>query len=160
MRAGRLVGRRDAHEALDLQTQLIPDPLQEGVRLQGPNPGLLGLFPGVDLDIEAGEAARPACGLGEGDGQPVPVQGFDDIEEGQGVPDLVGLEGADEAQLEALAATLPPGLGLLDAVLAEDPLPGGDHRGDRLPGLLLGDGGQDNLRRAAARSLRGGGDSG
>src|SRR5580704_6184863 len=53
VRPGRLVLWRDAHQALDGEAKLAAAAGDEGVGVGGRDPGLLRLFPGVDLDIEA-----------------------------------------------------------------------------------------------------------
>ncbi len=66
---------------------------------------------------------------------------MDHVEEGDRVARLVGLQRADEVELdlaEALAQGRPLALRLLDVVLAEGPLPGGEDRLDRLGGKGLG----------------------
>ena len=73
---------------------------------------------------------------------------------------LVGLQRADQAQLQRPPALAPAGHRLLHPVLAEHPLAGRQHRRDALPGLLLGDRDQGDLGRIAAGGLRRAGDPG
>ena len=98
--------------------------------------GLLRLKAGIDLDIEANGLAL-ACHLGRnGSRDLLAVDRFDDVEERNGVRRLVGLQRADQMELDAGASPrlssghLP--CAFLDPVFAEDPLSGLDHRPDRL----------------------------
>ena len=160
MRTRRFTHRGNAHQPLYRQGEGAADPVEEGVCVGREHPGLLGLLTRVYLDQEARQApGLLGCG-DEGQGQPVPVQALDDVEDRRGSLGLVGLQGPDQPQLKALPAAGPAGLGLLDAILTEHPVPCGDHGGDGLPGLLLGNGGQGDAAGRAGGSLLGGGDSG
>lgn len=156
----RFAHRRNAHQPLHRQGKVSADPVEEGVGVGGEHAGLLGLFTGIHLDQEAWQSPGPLGCSEKGQGQPVPVEALDDVEEGRGGLGLVGLERPDQPQLKALPAAGPAGLGLLDAILTEDPVPGGNHGSDGLPGLLLGNGGQGDAAGRAGSGLLGGGDSG
>ena len=156
----RFAHRRNAHQPLHRQGKVTADPVEEGVCVGGEHAGLLGLLTRIHLDQEPWQSPGLLGCSDKGQGQPVPVQALDDVEEGRGGLGLVGLERPDEPQLEAFPAAGPAGLGLLDAILTEHPVPGGDHGGDGLPGLLLGDSRQGNAAGRAGSRLLGGGDSG
>ena len=71
---------------------------------------------------------------GDRRGDLVAVDGVDRIEQRHGLRRLVGLERADQVEVEVRevgAERRPLALGFLDAVLAEHPLAGLDHRQDR-----------------------------
>ena len=162
MRPRRLALGRNAHQPLDFETVALADSLQEGVGLQGSDPGLLRLLPGVDLHIEPRQAALLVGRLHQGLGQALPVQGLDHLEQGHGLPRLVGLQRPDQPQLQPRRLRLAGGpalLSLLHPVLPEHPLPGGQHRGDTLPSLLLGDRRQGHIRGVAPGGPGGRGDA-
>ncbi len=159
MRAGRLLGRRNAHQTLDLEAVGSPHQGDEGVGVGRDHPGLLGLLAGVDLDVEARAPALLLRLLGQSLGQLLPVKGLDHVEDGDRLLRLVRLQGADEAQLDVVTLFGPAGHGFLHPVLAEHPLAGGQHRLDPLPRLLLGDGDQGHIGRIAVRRARRCGDA-
>ena len=81
---------------------------------------------------------------------------MDGLEQGHRLLGLVRLQRADQMQFEAAIARAvtgdkrrPFGLGLLDAILAEHALAGGDHRLDRLGAEGFGDCDQRDRRGVA-----------
>ena len=64
MRAGIFIGRRNAHQSLDLQFQLIPAKGHESNGLTRIDARLLQLKPGIDLNIKPKAAALLAAFLG------------------------------------------------------------------------------------------------
>src|SRR5690606_5303539 len=76
MRAGVLVDRRDAHQALDRETMRVPASGEERQRLARIDARLLRLRAGVDLDVEAWRLALPAHLPGEFSGDLLAVDGL------------------------------------------------------------------------------------
>ena len=86
--------------------------------------GLLRLFTGVHLHVEA---RRPPGALDfrpQDLGEAGPVESFDDVEEADRLARLVGLQGTDQAQFETIAMLTPALHCLLHAVFSKDALPG------------------------------------
>ena len=160
VRARGLTDRRDAHQPLGLKTVGLAAGGDEGVGLGGGDAGLLRLLAGVDLDVGAQAKALFLHLVGQHAGELVAIQRLDDVEEGHRVGGLVGLQRADQAQLDLAAARGPAFLGLLHAVLAEHPLAGGEHRRDRFPGLGLGDRHERDVAGRPAGGLHSLGDPG
>ena len=91
-----------------------------------------------------------------------PVQGLDDVEQGHGLVRLVGLQRSDQPQLQigqGRAPFAPAALRLLHPVFAEHALAGVQGGLDRGFGLLLGNGGQRDIRRVPPRRARCPGDA-
>ena len=87
-----------------------------------------------------------------------PVDGVDGVEEGDGLLRLVGLQRANQVQLDAGIALLqrrPFALRLLHAVLAEPAVAGVENRHNALRPEGLGDGDQIDGSRVAAGRVRG-----
>ena len=158
--ARALVVGRDAHEAGDRQLQPVAAQGDEGFCLARQDAGLLRLFPDIDLD-EKRRQARAARRLGrEGVREPLAVERLDDVEQGQGVAQLVGLQRPDEVQLDAAIALLqrrPAPLRLLHTVLREHTLAGIERSHDALFGLPLADGDQRGRGDRPAGLCRGSG---
>ncbi len=117
--------------------------------------------PGVDLDIELWRAPLPGHLLGEFGGDLFAVDRLDDIEQRYGFLGLVGLQRADQMQLDVGKFCLQRGpfaLRLLHAVLAEDALAGFDHRADDVGIECLGDGDKGNAACRTIGLALGGGD--
>ena len=162
MHAGLLVERRDAHQAGDVELQLVAAQAQQAGGLLRHDAGLLRLLAGVDLDEELQAPALLGHLLGDGCGDLGPVDGVDRIEQGDGLLGLVGLQRADQVQLDvgiALAQRRPLGLGLLHAVLAEQAMAGVEDGLDMLGAERLGDGDELDGGRVALGAVRGGGDA-
>eukprot|EP01035_Chromulina_nebulosa_P037795 gene37794-biopygen25031 len=106
-----------------------------------------------------GRPARPRKLGRQGPGQLLAVEGLDHIEQGHGLTHLVGLQGPDQAQLNVGTATGPASDRLLDAVFAENPLPGGQHGVYPVIRLLLGDRHQSHIPGRPAGLARSGGDA-
>ena len=144
-----LVQRRNTHQALQVEVIVRPDSRDEVVRIRRGHPGLLRLLAGVDLDQDARSLARTHPGVGYGAGQFGAVQGLDHVEQGKGVIGLVGLQWADQAQFQirqGFSPFCPAAVRLLNPVLTEHPLAGVQRRLYRRVGLLLGNGGQRDIR--------------
>ena len=107
----------------------------ERIGVAGRDPGLLRFLSGIDLHVES-RRASPSLDFGPQDLRKTgSVEGLDDVEEGDRLAGLVGLQGADKPKLKAVAASLPALHGLLHAILAEHSLPRRQHRFDGRPGL-------------------------
>ena len=157
MQARGLGGRRNTHQPLDLQTVFTAHPGKKCRQFRRGDPGLLRLFTGIDLNQEARGPAGCCHRLAQGDGQPVAVEGFDDIEQFNGVMGLIALQGADQAQFEignAGAPLAPMFQRFLDAVFSEDALPSLKRRGDAFIGLPFGYCHQGYVGRIASGLLR------
>lgn len=150
MRSCRNTNRRDAHQAFRLEAVDRAAPRDEPVGFCWRNSRLLGFLTGIDLYIEAERTAQLLRLLRQNGGQPFPIEGLDHVEEGHGVPGLVGLQGTDKTQLQSVTSTLPPELRLLYAVLTEYGLALGENCSHPVPWLLLGDGHEANLGRIPA----------
>ncbi len=146
MRRGGFANWRNAHETGDYQAMIATRPGEKDVDLMGRQSALLGLLSGVDLHQQLRAATRTLDFPGDLLGQPHPIQGLDRVEEADREPHLVGLERAYQTQLQARAPAAPPIDCFLDPVFTEDALPARDNGGDRLAALLLGDGGQSDVR--------------
>src|SRR5260370_278400 len=86
---------------------------------------LLRFLAGIDLDIAIRSAAQPRHFLGERGRQPLAVDRLDDVEQRHRLARLVGLQGADQVQIEVGIFRLQRReflLRLLHAGLAEDTL--------------------------------------
>ena len=109
-----------------------------------------------------GQAPRACTAVGELRREAVAVEAVDRVEEAEGAGELVGLERADEVELDAgegLAQRQPARLGLLHAVLAEDALPGVEDGAHPGLGLHLGDGDEGHRVGGAAGAGEGGVDA-
>lgn len=87
----------------------------------------------IDLNQHIRTAVKLVHGFGERPCQLFPVERLDHVEQRDRVIGLVGLQGADQPQLEigpSLFHGGPLALCLLHAVLSEDAVPGGDDRLD------------------------------
>ena len=144
MRCRHILERRNAHQPVDRKPMHRLAALDEGVGLLRQDACLLRLGAGVDLDQQARPAPLSCHLLGERAGDLVAVDGVDGVEQGDGILRLVGLQRADQVQLDSRrfqAQRRPFAHRLLHPVLAEDPLAAGDHRPDRrgVEGLRDGD---------------------
>ncbi len=146
---------RKAHESLWLDTVVPPQLIDEGVGRLGPDTDLLRLLAGVHLHQDPRPAPAAVGFPGEHGGEARPVQGLDDVEDLDRLPDLVGLQRADQAKLPAQAPVSPAFQGLLNPILPENPLATGDNGLDSRPGLLFGDRGQGYGRRVPTNLARG-----
>lgn len=93
-----LVDGWNAHKADHRKAQFVAAETDEGIGFPGDYARLLRLLTGVHLDEEAGNGVAAIPDLGELAGQPWPVKTVDEIEQPEGVPHLVGLQGADEME--------------------------------------------------------------
>ena len=152
------VGGRDRHEAEDGEVVGRAAGGEERGEGVGVDAGLLRLAAGVDLEEEGGAGAAGLHRLAELAGEAVAVEAVDGVEELEGAGELVRLQRADEVELgagEAGAERGPLAFGFLDAVLAEDPLAGGEHGLDAVERLQLGDGDEGDRVGRAAGARRG-----
>jgi hypothetical protein len=135
---------------------------EEARHLGARDTGFLRLVADVHLDHHLRPAVLLRHGFGDGLGELRAVQALDDVGQPHGVARLVGLQPADDVKPQGRVAfaqrreLLPR---LLDAVLAEDRLAGGQRGDHRLGGVCLGDGDQRDFRGVAAGSAGGGLDS-
>src|SRR5690606_26778864 len=116
---------RYAHEAANGEAVTLAAGGDKGRRLLRRHTGLLRLLAGVDLHEQAGRAALLLHLRGQGGRDPVAVHALDDVEQGDGLLRLVGLEGTYQVQLYVRILRAKRGpfrLRLLHAVLAEDAL--------------------------------------
>src|SRR5690606_7681977 len=142
MRRRLLVLGRDAHEADDGKPVLAATGLDEGVGLGRQHARLLRLGTGIHLDQAFGAPSRALHLVSQRLGEAGAVDRLDDVEELDRLPDLVRLQWADQVERQAfepLAKRRPATRRLLDAVLAEYPLPGPQRRLDALFRLQLAD---------------------
>ncbi|MNX73511.1 hypothetical protein D3C86_1049120 [compost metagenome] len=157
MRAGIFIGRRNAHQSLDLQFQLIPAKGHESNCLTRIDARLLRLKPGIDLNIKPKAAALLAAFLGKRAGDLFAVDALDDIKQRHGIRRLVGLQRADQTQLYGVSLRFqrrPLALRFLHTVFAEYALAGIDDRLDHLRIKGLRDRDEGNIRRLAAGFFR------
>jgi len=134
MRARRLAGGRNAHEALNRKTALLPAIADEGVGVFRKDPGLLRFGAGVDLNEKTRAAVLAAHFLGDRSGDFRAVEAFDDVEERDRVRRLVRLQGPDEMEFNVRklgAQRRPFRLRFLDAVFPENAMAGGERLADR-----------------------------
>lgn len=151
MQAGRLLNRRNTHQAFNLKPAFGPAEIEKPRQFRRRNPGFLRLFSGIHLNIEAHSPALTFEFAGQGTGEFLAIKCLDHIEQGHRVCGLVALERSDQAKFEIRvirAATRPVLLRLLHPVLTEYALPGGEHRVDSRVRLTLGD--SDELHRVRA----------
>src|SRR5262245_30271655 len=117
-----LVKGRDTHQPLDGESVKIAAASYKSDRLPRLNAGLLRFCTCVHLYIESRRLALfPDFGRNRSRDL-LPVDRFDHIEQGHGLPYLVGLQRADEVKLqigEFRFQSRPFALRLLDAVFAE-----------------------------------------
>ena len=123
----RFRDRGDAHEAAQIQTQVVAAQSDQCIRVFRNDTGLLLFFARVDLN-ETGGTAAEGIDFGRNlSGKLRAVDGFDDVEETDGFLDLVGLEGADQMQTDIrkfLAQRRPTLHCFLHSVFPEDPVAG------------------------------------
>src|SRR5262249_28394552 len=150
----------DAHESFDRQTEFATAEFDEGIDRARRDAGLLRLLAGIDLDEAGGPALLLAHREDERAGELLAVEAFDEVEERDRFRGVAGLEGSDQVQADVRtkpAQRRPFASGLLDAVLAEDPVAGREHRLDLGSTLGLGDGDElDGSGIAPGRARRGG----
>ena len=144
VRTGIFLCRRDAHQSLDGQSMNLAASRDKTVRLARIDARLLLLQPGVDLYVKAQRATLLRDFLRKFGGDLLAVHALDDVEQRHRLPGLVGLQRADEMQLDAgklLPQRRPFGHRLLHAVLAEHTMACQDHRsnGVRIESLGHGD---------------------
>ena len=131
MRGGRLVDRWDAHEAIDREAVDLAAAGDESVDILRQNAGFLRFCTGIDLDEETERTALFRHFGGDSYRDLVAVDRMDRVEKRNRISDFVRLERTDQVQFEigeSGAEFRPLALGLLDPVLAEDPLPGANQR--------------------------------
>lgn len=160
MRRRRLIRRRNAHETGDLEAVLASAVPDESRCFFRQDARLLRLGPGIDLDEEARAPALPDDLGGERPGDLRPVDGLDDVEQGDRVGGLVRLQGTEEMEFDVreLGLERRPFRGrLLDAVFSEDAMAGEERLADPLGRHGFRDG-DDLDRRGSACFLQGGGD--
>lgn len=139
MRRGSLIRRRNAHEAVNDETER-PALGDEGVGLARRDARLLFFLAGVDLNEKARRAGLPRHLCGERTRQFRPVEAFNGVEKRHRVLCLVRLEGADEMQFDARIFCLgrrPFALRFLHPVLAEKAMAGGKKRLDALGAMFF-----------------------
>lgn len=152
MRRGGLFGWRNAHQAVDFQVAFIAGKGEQGLKSSRRDTGLLRLLTGIDLDEQARTTPDPFHGRRKRTGEFRPVERLDDVEQRHGIAGLVGLQRADKVQLK-IRIRRPPmrpaTMRLLNAILPEDALTGGQGRLDPPVRLLLGHG--HEVRRRVSR---------
>src|SRR5215469_5767049 len=158
MRRWLLVERRNAHQAYDWQADPVSALVDEAVGLGRHDARLLRFFAGVHLD-EARRAAPGALHLvGQSLRQSRPVDSLDDIESGDGVADLVGLQGPDQVQGEVGKIRAQSRIfcqRLLDTVFTESAVPGRKRFAHACRRMGFADGHQSYaVRRATRRDRR------
>ena len=127
MKRGFLAQRRNAHQADDRQAQCVPAMADEGDRILGRDAGLLRFLAGVHLDEKLQRLGR-FCQLRlQGLGEFLPVQRMDGVEQFHRLAHFVGLQRADEMQLnagKARAQFRPFRFGFLHPIFAEQAVTG------------------------------------
>lgn len=160
----RVLRRRgNAHQPFDRQPIGQTRRRDQIVGLIGPDAGLLWFRPRIDLNQDARRSAAFHRRLGQGAGQLFTIQRLDDIEQGDGVRRLVGLQRADQPQFQVGKPRDPGGptrLRLLHPIFAEHPLAGRQYGVDRVGALSLGYGGQGDVMGIAPGRATGGVDAG
>jgi ribosomal protein L16 Arg81 hydroxylase len=144
MGRGGLIGRRDAHQALDRQLKRATCG-DKTIGFGRHDSGLLRLLARVDLDETTQRLAHTVELPRQMLGQLLPVEGLDHIEQRDRLFDLVGLQRPDQVELQTVnifAPRRPMGLGLLDTVFAKHALACRERGIDPRVGLGLADGHQ------------------
>ena len=95
MRAGIFLRRRNAHQSLHRQFQLVPAKSNEGDRLARIDASLLRLKPRIDLHIKTKAAALFGTFFGQRTGDFLPVDALYDVKQRDGIRRLVGLQRTD-----------------------------------------------------------------
>ena len=144
MRPRIFIRRRDAHQPLDGEAVFLAAALDKGDGFLRRNAGFLFFKSGIHLHVELWGLVLLFDLDGQGGCDLFTVDGFDDIEEGDGIGGLVGLQRADEMQFDAgiiVAQSRPFGLCFLHAVFTEDALACVEDRADflRIEGFRYGD---------------------
>ena len=137
-----------------VETVAIATGGEKRIRILRLDAGLLRLRAGIDLDEKEGTARLRRYFLGERRGKARPVDRMDGIEQRYRLFGLVRLQRTDEMQFKiavAGAQCRPLGLGFLHPVFPEHPLPGGNHRLDRVGTECL----RDRYQRYAGRIASG-----
>ncbi len=132
-------------------------------RPSGSTPAFCGSRPVLTWTKSVGQAPLRLHRAGELLGEAGAVEAVDGVEQGERAIDLVGLQRTDEVQADVGVVgdqRAPAGLGLLHAVLAEDPLAGVEHRTHPVGRLHLGDGDEGHRPGRAAGAGGGGCDAG
>ena len=124
----------------------------------GSTPAFCGSRPVLTWTKSVGQAPLRLHRAGELLGEAGAVEAVDGVEQRQRAVELVGLQRADEVQARRpgsrRASGAPARLGLLHAVLAEDPLAGVEHRAHPVGRLHLGDGDERHRPGRAAGARR------
>lgn len=139
-----LVHRRDAHQALEGQAKAAAFG-DQGVRVVNGAARLLILVTGVYLNEEVGARTSLLRDAGDGAGEFGAVDGVDGVEQLHRGAGFVGLQGADQVEVDvvkALAKGGPFALRLLHPVFTEDAMALFQHGLDPVQGLDLADGNQ------------------
>lgn len=166
MRRRRLISRRNAHESVDFEPEFGAAPPDKGIRFLRRDACLLQLLAGIDLDEEAHPAALLEHFFRDRLGDLRPVDGFNDVKQGDGFGRLVGLQGTNQAEFDFRVRRFqrrPFRLCLLDPVLAEHAVAGVESFAKLSLALLLRY--RDNLDRGRTacflqRGLKSGADRG
>ncbi len=158
---GLFIHGRDAHQTLDCEAAVRADRVQKRVHIRRQDARLLGFFAGVDLDVEPRGAPFFGDGVRKRARELWPIHALDHIEERDRVSGFVGLQGADQAQLQIAmdgAARRPSRDSLLDPVLAKEALASRQRGVNAIVRLHFADRDQGDVHRIAARGARAGGD--
>lgn len=119
------VCRRDCHEPAHIQLQLIAAQTNKVISITRMNPRLLGLFAGVDLQVNRQHPAQAIHFAFEFTSEVFAVDGFNDIKQGHRIARLVGLKRPDEVKLYIGVSGFdvrPFPRGLLNPVFPENPV--------------------------------------
>ena len=149
-----VVTRRNAHQADDGKAERVAGERDEGVETGRQDTALLRLLPGIDLDEKRHPASRFRHRGGELARELCAVERLDDIKKRHRVLGLVRLQMADEMKLEigmGAAQMRPFLLRLLDPVLAEDAVSGGQGGVNARRALLFRDGDDAGAGRRQSR---------
>lgn len=125
VRPGIFVRRGNAHQSLDGKPKLVAAEFYESRSIIGGDTRLLRFQAGVHLHIEFQDLALFPHLLGEHPRNLLTVDRLDDVEKRHGFGCLVGLQRADQMQLDIRSLCLQPGpfaLALLHSIFTEDTL--------------------------------------
>ncbi len=160
--AGGFVERGDTHETLERQAQISAFGNQRIDVFNGA-PGFLLLVAGVHLNEEVRAGAGFFRNPRDAAGEFRAIHGVDSVEEVHCGAGLVGLQGANQMEFNAVEARLnvgPFALRFLNAVFAEDAVALLKHGLNPVEGLNLADGDQVDVLGVAAMRCGGVGDAG
>lgn len=157
MQTGRLLDRRDAHKALDLERVGLSQHLEKLWQIPRQNTRLLRLCTGVHLNVEPRSTSGLIHRCAQSFRELFTIQRLDDVKERDRIARLVRLQRPDEPELKirvCVTQFAPVLLGFLDPVFAKDALPGRQCGFNTVLRLAFGYGDERHRFRRAAMLLR------